>query len=178
MAIVTLDAAKEQLNIATSDSSQDVELQRYVDAVTTPVERHLGEVVDQRQLTDELRLSGATSFMLSGTPVISLDAVATVDGTQIWAVADMHVDSASGEVTVLSGPAVTGLVAVTYTAGYATVPEDYQLAALIIVQHLWETQRGAMGVSVGGEGEPVFGLGFALPRRALELLGTPLPGVA
>ena len=56
MAIVTLTAVKEQLNIPVSDTSQDAELQRYMDAVTAPVEEYLGQIVEQRQIRDELRL--------------------------------------------------------------------------------------------------------------------------
>jgi hypothetical protein len=70
-------------------------------------------------------------------------------------------------------------VLATYQAGYTTVPANIRLGALIIVQHLWETQRGMMGVQLGGDGETyVTGRGFAIPRRAIELLGPQLPGVA
>jgi hypothetical protein len=67
----------------------------------------------------------------------------------------------------------------TYQAGEVVIPDDYRLAALIIIEHLWETQRGTMGVQLGGDSEGYSpGRGFAIPRRALELLDTQLPGVA
>jgi hypothetical protein len=91
----------------------------------------------------------------------------------------LRVDAGTGLVAVASGPAFTGALDVTYQAGLAIVPEDYRLAGLIIIQHLWETQRGTMGVQLGGDSETYMpGRGFAIPRRAMELLDPPLPGVA
>jgi hypothetical protein len=179
VALVTLAAAKAQLNIDVGDASHDDELQLYVDAVTTPVEKAVGRVVDQRQFTDERDLAGATSVLLPNVPVIEVTDVATIDGATTWDPADLHVNSASGRVTVRSGPPLTGLVAFTYTAGPATAAPNEQLAALLIIQHLWETKRGTMVVNTGGDMEPwAPGMGFAVPHRALELLGDPLPGIA
>jgi uncharacterized phiE125 gp8 family phage protein len=182
MAIVTLSMVKAQLNIDASVMSDDVELQTYIDAATAAVEKQLGQVVDPRTVLDQLDFaSSVTSFVLRSTPVISLTSVVTLDGSQTWAVSPstMYVDSACGLVTVLSGAPVKGSVLVTYEAGYTAVPANFRLATLIIIQHLWETQRGTMGVQLGGDSDNyVAGRGFAVPRRAIELLGPPLPGVA
>jgi hypothetical protein len=105
--------------------------------------------------------------------------VVAVGGSQTWDVNQLHVDGESGEVTVLSGPTFCGRILATYVAGESQVPPNVQLAGLIIIQHLWETQRGAMGVQLGGDSDNyVAGRGFAIPRRAIELLGPQLPGVA
>lgn len=183
MAIVTLSMAKAQLNIDATATSDDSELQTYVDAATAAVETQLGQVVDQQTVVEQLDFPGsATSFLLRSVPVLSLTSLATLDGSQVWAVSPstMYVDSASGLVTVLSGPPVKGSVLATYQAGYTAVPANFRLAALIIVQHLWETQRGTMGTVMGGGDDSgyVAGRGFAIPRRAIELLGSQLPGVA
>ncbi|GAA1065206.1 phage gp6-like head-tail connector protein [Streptomyces asiaticus] len=178
MPLVSLSQVKAQLNIPASDTSNDVELQSYVDAATFPVEEACGRVIDQRAVTDELVVRGSC-FLLRSTPVVSLTSVAAVDGSQTWDVNALHLDNKTGEVTALSGPAVQGRIQVNYVAGVSTVPPNVQLAALIIIQHLWETQRGTMGVQLGGDNETyVAGRGFAVPRRALELLGGQLPGVA
>ena len=182
MAIVTLAAAKAQLNINSTDTSEDIELQGYVDAATAAVETQLGQVVDPRTVVDQLDFpGGVTSFLLRSAPVISLTSLVALDGATTWTVGSsvMHVDALSGCVTVLSGPPVIGSVLATYQAGYTVVPANIRLAALIIVQHLWETQRGAMGVQLGGDSDNwMAGRGFAIPRRAVELLGPQLPGVA
>lgn len=180
MAIVTLPQAKKQLNIPDADTSQDDEIQFYIAASSGAVDRERGEAVDPRTVVDELSLSNTTTFLLTTTPVTELTSVAAVDGSQTWDAADLHVDARSGRVIVLSGPPLSGLVAVTYTAGYDPVPANFQLAALIILQHLWETQRGAgVGVQFGnGDQEFAPPPGYAVPWRAAELLGSTLPGVA
>lgn len=183
MAIVTLDEARAQLNYNDqSNTADDAEIQRYIDGLTAVVEEFKGEVIESRQFTEDLSLRGNGTFLLRRVPIISLDAVATVDGATTWNVADLHVNKDTGLVTVLTGSPVSGLAQVTYTAGYATVPANYKQGALLILQHTWETQRGTTGtlagMVVGGAEtyDPRFS--YSIPRRALEWLGAPLPGVA
>ena len=178
MALVTLADAKKQLNTSAYGDVDDDELQRYVDAVTKPMEDAAGRTLDARSFTDVVQLSNATGVMLAHAPVTAVTAVATTDGATSWDPANLFVDRDSGMVTVTSGPSLSGQVAFTYTAGVTPVAANVQVAALITIQHLWETKRGAGGVSMGGEGETFVPRGFAVPRRATELLGTPLPGVA
>lgn len=176
--IVSLSDAKAQLNVAATYTDDDEELRRYIGAVTGVVEREVGRVVARRSITERQSLDvAATQVLLSNVPVISLTSVATVDGATTWAVSDLDVDGDSGLATVLAGEPLGGDVEVTYDAGMAIVPENYQLAALIILQHLWETQRGKSGPVPGG-GDLVVPAGYAVPNRARELLGIPLPGVA
>lgn len=178
MALVALADAKAQLNATGTGDVNDVELQRFVDAVTKPIEDAAGRVLDPRVFTDVLQLSNASGVMLPRAPVTAVTAVVSTDGATTWDPANLFVDTDSGMVTVTSGPALNGQLAVTYTAGVSPVAANVQLAALITIQHLWETKRGVMGVAMGGEGETFVPMGFAVPRRATELLGTPLPGVA
>ena len=113
-------------------------------------------------------------------PAVSLTSIAAVDGSTSWSVDPtvMHLNAGSGRVTVLSGSPLSGLVAVTYLAGPEEAEANEQLAALIILQHLWETQRGRSGLVPGGGGELMIPAGYAVPNRAAELLGTQLPGIA
>lgn len=180
MAIVTLADAKKQLNIDPGETGDDVELQGFVDAATAAVETQLGQVVDPRTIVEQVSLQmGLSSFLLRSVPVISLTSITSLDGSTTWNVGQMRVDGPSGLVTVLSGPLVSGTAVVTYQAGMVPVQANVQLAAKIIIQHLWETQRGTMGVQLGGDQDTyVAGRGFAIPRRAIELLGSQLPGVA
>ncbi|MFJ9114478.1 hypothetical protein ACIRJO_02900 [Streptomyces sp. NPDC102394] len=176
MAIMTLAAAKKQLNIDASNTDDDLELQTYMDAVTGALEEYKHEVIEQRTFTEDIRVTAAGSFRLFNAPVVSLTSVVAADGSQTWNVANLRA-APSGLVRVLSGVAVTGLVTVTYVAGPAVIPANYQLAGLIVLQHLWQTQRGVYGTVPGG-GEIVVPAGFALPNRAMELLGKPTPVVA
>ncbi|WP_329214802.1 hypothetical protein OG352_05210 [Streptomyces sp. NBC_01485] len=179
VAIVSLARAKTQLEIPASDTSKDEELRGFVSGATLAVERHLGFIVARRTFTERCTPDRYGDVLLSNVPVVSLVTVQTPDASQSWDTDDLQADPATGQVEVLAGPALRAGVDFTYRAGLAIVPEDYQLATLIIIEHLWETKRGAMGVSLGGDNEPWMpGRGFAIPRRALELLDSNLPGVA
>ncbi|MFD7793634.1 head-tail connector protein [Streptomyces sp. NPDC059759] len=181
MAIVTLADAKKQLNIPDDETSEDVEILGFIDAATAAVEEQLGTVVEPRTVVDELDFSRPVrSFLLQVVPVISLTSLTSLDGSRSWDVSPgaAHVDKESGRVTLL-GATVSGTAVGIYQAGVTAPGANIRLAAKIILQHLWETQRGTMGVQLGGDGEAyVPGRGFAIPRRAIELLGNQLPGVA
>jgi hypothetical protein len=174
--IVSLQDVKEQLNMVAGAS--DAELRTYLEAATGVVERHLGQAVVRRQRTEEHNVRGA--LILNWSPVVALVSVARVDGSHTWDVSELHVSSA-GVVTSLGGSSLVGLVSATYVAGMGIVPGEYGLAGRIIVQHLWETQRGSKGaVRPGGMSDSMApaGRGYAIPNRALELLGSGMPGFA
>jgi hypothetical protein len=191
MAIVTLAEARAQLNYADDDIADDTEIQAYVDMITSVVEDYKGETIEVVSIVDELEIWPTywwqySKFRLWSPPVISLTSVVSWDGAITWNVADMRVaQSASGLVRIMRGPAVTGLVNVTYQAGYAVVPARYKRGALLILQHLWETQRG-VGLGAGGVvgleelherglGGPTMGF---YTRKAMEALGAGRPVVA
>ncbi|MFB8251721.1 hypothetical protein ACFC5H_08950 [Streptomyces rochei] len=84
---------------------------------------------------------------------------------------------ATGIVRYRGGSFTGTLWRVTYTAGRGEVPPTINLAARILLQHLWRTQYGAsrgLGSIGGGDDfsvtEPVPGWGYAIPNRVLQLL--------
>ncbi|MCI3277524.1 hypothetical protein [Streptomyces cylindrosporus] len=180
VAIVSLADAKKQLNIDLADTSQDDELRGFITGASLAVERELGTIVARRSFTERRAADGDGQILLSNVPVLALVSAQSPDGATTWNVADLDVDSATGLVAAKTGAPLSGDVQFVYKAGLRIVPDDYQLATNIIIQHLWDTQRGKMGAVPGGGEEPTYmsGRGFALPRRALELLDTPLPGIA
>lgn len=180
MTLITLAQAKTQLDIGADNTSRDDELQLWIDATTEAVETAKGAIVDQRSFTEEIDCgAGTLGVLLSNVPVASLTSVQSADGSQTWDTANLHVNTATGAVTVLSGPQLRGKVVFVYPAGPDTPRASHRVAGLIILQHLWETRRGAMGVPRGGDDEVyVPQLGYAIPRRAAELLGLTLPGIA
>lgn len=184
--MITLSEAKLQLNFpADDDGSQDEEVQAYVDAAGGVVERHTGEVGAVRTITGERRAVGDSwRLWLHNKPVQSLTSIARVDGSQTWNVADLDVETDAGLIRVVDGPLLSGLLEITYEAGHVNVPPNFNLAARIIVQHLWQTQRGTMGLGdVRSTMEASFNdttvrRGYAIPNAALELLGESTPVVA
>jgi hypothetical protein len=175
--IISLADFKAQANMEFPDD--DEELRPYLEAATGVVERYLKKAVVRRSITETHTVRGGP-LALNWTPVQSLTTVATTDGTTTWDVSGLTVSSA-GIVSPASG-SISGEVEVTYVAGMGEVPAEYILAALIIAQHLWETQRGqAGGPFAGGLDMPGAGItsfGFSIPNRAKELLGEPPPMVA
>jgi hypothetical protein len=180
VAIVSLADTKKQLNIDATDTGDDDELRGFITGASLAVERELGNVVARRSFTERRTAVSDGRVLLSNEPVLAVTSAVSADGSTTWALEDLDVDDASGLVAAKSGAPLSGDVDFTYTAGLRIVPDDYQLATLIVVQHLWETQRGRYGAVPGGSTEPEYmsGRGFALPRRALELLDTSLPGIA
>lgn len=177
--IVSLADARAQLNMRPSETDDDDELRGFIGAATGAVERALGRVVVRRTIVERHQVGRVSEVLLRRVPVLSLTSVAAADGSATWDTADMLVDEETGLLSVTSGERLAGAVDVTYQAGEVAIPEDYRLAGLIIIEHLWETQRGTMGVQLGGDNEAYMpGRGFAVPRRALELLDSQLPGVA
>lgn len=167
-AIVSLTDARAQLNGV--DTAKDEELRLYIDAATGLVEKHLGKSVVRRTRTERHWANGWVA--INWPPVLTIDTVTAVDGSTTWDVNNLSVSDA-GIITALTGVGLSGEVDVTYTAGMTVVPGDYYLATLIIVQHLWLTQRGRFGVTMpGGQSpEPPMGMGYAIPNRAAALLG-------
>jgi hypothetical protein len=182
-AIVSLADVKRHLNKSADDTADDEELREYLEAATAVIEEHRGETVVRRTVVEDMQVGCALVVQLPTSPVQALTSVATVDAATTWDVANLHV-SPHGVVTVQSGPQLQGLVRFTFVAGYTVVPANYTLAAKIIAGHLWETQQqpglgptGPFGTADGQFLSPT-GRGFAIPNRAVELLGRRPPLVA
>ncbi|WP_327329841.1 phage gp6-like head-tail connector protein [Streptomyces sp. NBC_01201] len=172
MALLTLDEAKAQLNIRTTAS--DVELQMYIDSLTSVIEGYVG-VVEEREVTETVVGQGPAVALLQ-PPVLSLTSLTPVQtgGTAVD-VARLHVDGPSGVVGYADRAVFScGPWTAVYSAGRAEVPPTIKLAALLLLQHLWRTKngpaRGATGADDYAVTEPVPGFGYAVPNRVLELL--------
>jgi uncharacterized phiE125 gp8 family phage protein len=185
--VVSLADAKAHLNIPTSRVEDDEELRSFIEATTAVVERYAGAVLraSHTQTSD----GGRDAVVLAHTPVLSVTSV-TESGATV-AASGYDLDEDSGVLTRMSGRYrrcwLDGAanIAVTYTAGRQVIPANISRAALIILKHMWETQRAAGGSrpALGGEvADPatyvVNPSAYAIPYRALELLGEPVSGIA
>jgi hypothetical protein len=174
MALLTLEEAKAQLDI--DGTAEDVELQVYVEALTAAIERHVGPV-ETREFAETIEGRSA-SMCLSHIPAVALVSVApAVETGDDLDLSALVLDGATGIVRYRGGSFAGTLWRVTYTAGRGEVPATINLAARILLQHLWRTQYGASrGMSSIGGGEDfsvteaVPGWGYAIPNRVLQLL--------
>lgn len=177
---ISLADAKRQLNIATTDTGSDEEIRDYIEAASGLAELISGRTM--RRAVTEKHSGRGCQMVLDQWPVLSVTSV-TENG--IVLAASGYSLSDSGVLTRVSGyqplPWARGVdnIAVSYVAGRATVPAAVSLAVQIIVQHLWQTRRGAAQVtglggsdSSGVEMEAVRMYGFAVPNRARQLLAT------
>lgn len=176
--LISLAATKTKLRITGADS--DEELRGYIEAATEVIERHTASAVLRRTEVEYHRICRGEFLILHRTPIISLTDVRRVDGTMVWSVSDLHVDPKSGVVTPIFGNWLWGYLQATYVPGRIVIPANFLTATEMIVQHLWETKRPVRGgLRPGGMEDTTIvpGMGFAVPNRALELLGKPPPGV-
>ncbi|MEV0779178.1 head-tail connector protein [Streptomyces sp. NPDC050428] len=172
MALLTLDEAKAQLDI--DGTAEDVELQAYIDALTAPIERHVGPI-ENRPVTEQIDSRGSR-LALSQVPAVSLTSITPVlNGGLAIDVTGLALDGDTGVLWRRDGQCFYGGPwTVVYTAGRGAVPPTINLAARILLQHLWRTQYGAARGGGGADDyavtEPIPGFGYAIPNRVLELL--------
>lgn len=182
MALLTLAEAKAQLDIETT--ADDVELQAYIESLTEVIEGYIGPV-ENRAVTDIVDGRGSLLQLLH-PPVVSLTSVTPVlAGGQSLDVAQLHVDPSSGTVRRLDGGRFTGGPwTVVYQAGRGSIAPTINLAARILLQHLWRTKNGGARGGARADDfdvtEPVVGFGYAVPNRVLQLLESfkQPPGIA
>lgn len=180
--VLSLDDAREAIRLPSTDTSKDAQLTAtYIPAVTAVIEDLVGPVM-QGQRTYVADGAGGM-ILLPALNLVSVDAI-TEAGVALTAATDYAVDAAAG--IVYRGTAVDPIdftggrqaVEVTYTAGqYATsadVPANIRLAARIILAHLWQADQQGFRPDYGGPDNAVVvsPSGYAIPRRAEELLGT------
>lgn len=188
--LVTLDEVKAHLNYLSIavGSTHEGELEWMIGAATKVIEDHGGSGIGpvlRRTITNERHHHdyGRANIWLHHTPILSVTTVTPVatGGTAVT-VADLDVDP-NGRVAYKDGYTrfPTGVYLWTYVAG-RDIDDAIKGAALILIQGLWETQRGASGVPYQGGAEEIAGapgMGLYL-WRADMLLKTHAraPGVA
>ena len=181
LSIVSLASARRKCNLG-DDTSFDDDLREYMESAREIVESHTCRTIVPSVKTEMVRGNGST-LVLSSTPVASVVSVTSVDGGTSWDVSGLRVNANAGIVHLISGPSLVGLLDVVYRAGDAVVQTRYRRAALIIIEHLFATERPlqvdqSSTMYDDSMGETFRGKGFAIPNRALELLGKPPPLVA
>jgi hypothetical protein len=184
--VLPLQDAKDMLNIPQATTSSDAEIQAYIATIESSLEGLTGGPLVNRVITGErAELSNwLCTLQVRQRPLVSVTSITTVaSGTVIDISAGLDVNPASRTVQRKDGSpfaADSAAVLVTYVAGWGTqVPAALNLAARIILQHLWTTQRGSVSLPMQGGDEMAMlpGMGFAIPRAAAELLNGTVNGI-
>lgn len=178
--IISLAGAKSHLNMSPLITKDDEEIRNMVEAVTSVVERYRGEAVVRRTVTEQNVMGNGNRLILMRRPVIAVTEILNYQGIP-QNVAQWTLDKDNGTLTNYLNRWNNGRdMTVTYEAGYSEIPSNYILAAKIILAHLWSTQRIqniGQQVSLGTRAKPEeaiitpAGMGYAIPMRAVELLG-------
>jgi hypothetical protein len=172
MALLTLAEAKAQLDIETT--MHDQELNAYIDALTPIIERYIGPV-ENRTVTETLDSKGLT-LAVTQVPAVSLTSITPVLGGGLALnVDDVALDGAAGIIRRTDGSFFGGGPwEVIYIAGRGEIHPTINVAARILLQHLWRTQYGAARGNSSSDdfdvNEPVVGWGYAVPNRVLQML--------
>ena len=182
---LSLAEALEFLNI--EDTAADDELLAYIEYACDLAQRVADRQFARKGVTDTLSPRGGESFLhLSHRPVISVTSV-TERGTALTANTQYATDLDKGRVYRMAGTydrtywtAGTRAVTVVYVAGYVVIPPPVRFATLVILEHLWKTQRqGMFGENSYQDVSPVAGSNWFIPNRARDaLLDYRIPSVA
>lgn len=169
--IVSLKDAKTHLNI--SNDGTDDELRGFIESVTSVVEGYVGTLFPV-EYTETVEANGST-VPLQHFPVAEVVSITAVRSGATVDPAVVDVDE-YGVLRLTSGQCLKGLYRIVYTAGRSILPANWTRAALIILQHMWETQRPrdsrrpATATSEDFMGVQDAGRYYTVPRRAIELL--------
>jgi hypothetical protein len=174
-ALFSLADAKNKLG-KQSDIDDD-DLRACIEATTKCVEFFVGAVV--RRTVTQIAHGGTDRMTLHTGPVLSVTSITGVSAWQLPVPVDaIDLDGAAGILRRTDMlPFWRGPYRVVYVAGRGVVGANITLAAKMILQHLWRTYFGSSRAlpGVGGSDdftpyEPIPGLGYAIPNRALQLL--------
>ena len=166
---VTLEQFRVYVGISTSDALYS-QLQGVLNATTAWVSAQVG--ARGSSTVCSVRPQGSCLIL----PVAGVSSVSVVDPNGA-AVTPYDTDLAAG-VVWLSSVVSPGAYAVTVALASSALVDE---ATLIIGKHLWESRRGNQGAAVSAFAQDVVPVptGFAIPRRAAELLAPlSVPGVA
>lgn len=169
--LATLADVKDWLGISSSDTTRDARLSRLITAASTRAVAFMGRGIAAATYTETYRGSGGVKLGLRNFPVISVTSLA-IDGTAIpaasqpasgppsngYIVTNLGSPIVKGALLTLYGYAFTdagprsnpyGNVALTYQAGYASIPGDISQAIIEFVQAL--DQRRSIDINISSE---------------------------
>ncbi|TFD80710.1 phage gp6-like head-tail connector protein [Cryobacterium sp. Sr8] len=168
--LITLADAKASLGIPLATTTNDADLERYIEAATPVIENITGPIIPVSRV---FAVDGGSYAVLVGCRFNAVTSVAE-SGTVIT---DFVSDGEAGIIyagsTAGSRAFTSGVrnVIVTVTVGSAAVPPNVALATRELVRHWWQLGRQGNRPAFGNEGvgEVSVPSGFAVPRRVIEL---------
>lgn len=174
--ILSLADAKEHLNIPTTTTTWDEELRTHLEAVTNFVENRVGPVV-RRTVSEVVTYVTGTEYDTRYRRILSVTSIVVLrDGSTPVTLSSIDIDGDQGTLRLKDGTWFPNEPwRLTYVVGRVIVPADITLAAKMILQYTWETQRGISSAAplVASSPAELLAYGVNIPPRALALLEGP-----
>ena len=184
-AVISLQDAKDMLNIPQATTTSDAELASFIATIETSLEGLTGGPIINRTVTAErcIFTGWYTQLQVKQRPLVSVTSITSVLGTAIDISAGLDINPAARTIRRKDGspfPTDSPVALVTYVPGWGTAcPAAVNTAARFILKNLWDSQRGAAGPPMLGGGELVAvpGFPYLIPRGAAQLLEGSLNGM-
>lgn len=148
--LISVAAAKKQVGIAAASTAHDDELRDFIAGITAAIEGPdgLGMIVVRRSFTEvrDVGTDPVDRIAVAHVPVVALTALADVNDSVTYDIDDWVPGPTGATLRMLrGGTPMRGLVQLTYTAGLATPPDNVGMAARVMLQEVWRTQRADSG---------------------------------
>lgn len=130
--MTTLADVREQLQFKSNDTAQDAWISKVITRTSLQAERYCNRIFVQQTYQDTFGMV----YGAPGTPLLLGQAPAdvtlvTVDGVDLGAT-DFIADSDAGMLYRSAGWTSSQSIAVQYSAGYSEIPDDVQLAVILL----------------------------------------------
>lgn len=173
MAIITLAEAKTHIGI--TGTSEDTSLQQIVDAVNVFVGTYCHRTFESATYTEELYDgSGGPELVLKNYPIITITEI-LVDTEEVDERTDVgeegyYIKNANNGILYNNAgwSRGRGNIQITYTAGYATVPNDLKYACLAMAAY-FRNMKGKDGIMSESLGSYAYSIASGLNNMLGEL---------
>ena len=184
-AILSLQDAKDFLNIPQATTTSDAEIYAFLATIETSIEGLTGGPVVNRTITAErcVFLGWYEALQVKQRPLVSVSSITSVKSGTALDVTSLDINGPARMIRRKDCNPFSSdstVVLVTYVAGWGlAVPAAVNMAARVILGHLWETQHGPTARPSMGAPELVTppGFGYAIPNYASQLLQGSLNGM-
>jgi len=156
--LVTLSDVKDHLNLDVNDTSQDIELQGFIDAATAYIQGLTGPII--QQTFTEVHSGGGPTICVYHPPIVSVTEIVEYVGPVGYTLTEAELGQPSGTYSFsvddprsgiirrrwqggFAGPFISGdhNIKVTYVAGQDTVAADIRMAVLQDIAGLYQPSQ-------------------------------------
>lgn len=157
-ALVTLSDVKTHLNIDQADTSQDAELNGFIDAATAYIQNLTGPIINQT--FTETHSGGGSTICVFHPPIVSVTSIVEYVGPVGYTLTEAELGQPAGTYSYsiddprsgiirrrwqggFAGPFIGGdhNIAVTYIGGQSSVPADIHMAVLQDIAGMYQPSQ-------------------------------------